>query len=468
MALTLTIENETSLPDGGPLSVKVSGKRGLDIGRDSHLDWTLPDPTRFISSKHVEIRYRDGGYWLHDVSTNGTFLNGGDHRMQAPHCLRNGDRFTIGHYIIAAAVEGEQGTTPSAAGLAAPQQVAAYQELWATEHEMAPPIDRAQLKAPREQSAPVNPDFLDWAADVPNPFSAPASPAPASTPVPAPRPAPVPRGEDDSWAVGPMSHVPVPPPPVPDIPAPRRPVWTSEPQAPWAGEGGGPPKAEYEAPNVPAFVPMAAELPDAGAGGGVSGAGLQSAPEDFLRRLAQAAGVPEELFSRTDPAELADQLGGVMRLVVDNVMQLLSARVQAKRLTRSSQHTMIQALDNNPLKFSPTAEDALRIMFGPRTRSYLDARRAIEQGFEDLKSHQIKTYSAMQHALTELMAGLEPENISRDTDADRGIAALMASRKAKLWDAYVARWQAQVRREGSGLVDAFMLLFAEHYDRDGK
>jgi type VI secretion system protein ImpI len=142
--------------------------------------------------------------------------------------------------------------------------------------------------------------------------------------------------------------------------------------------------------------------------------------------------------------------------------------VQAKRLTRSSQHTMIQALDNNPLKFSPTAEDALRIMFGPRTRSYLDARRAIEQGFEDLKSHQIKTYSAMQHALTELMAGLEPENISRDTDADRGIAALMASRKAKLWDAYVARWQAQVRREGSGLVDAFMLLFAEHYDRDGK
>ena len=38
-----------------------------------HLDWTLPDPTRFISGKHCEVRYRDGGYWLHDVSTNGTF-----------------------------------------------------------------------------------------------------------------------------------------------------------------------------------------------------------------------------------------------------------------------------------------------------------------------------------------------------------------------------------------------------------
>src|SRR5260370_10356780 len=36
--------------------------------RSTHLDWTLPDPSRSISSKHCEIRFRDGGYWLHDVS----------------------------------------------------------------------------------------------------------------------------------------------------------------------------------------------------------------------------------------------------------------------------------------------------------------------------------------------------------------------------------------------------------------
>ena len=96
-----------------------------------------------------------------------------------------------------------------------------------------------------------------------------------------------------------------------------------------------------------------------------------------------------------------------------------------------------------------------------------DARRAIEQSFDDLKSHQIKTYSAMQHALTLLLADLDPQTIDRDTDAEGGIAALVTSRKAKLWDAYVARWQAQVRREGGGLVDSFMLLFADCYDRDG-
>jgi len=95
MALRFHIENETNLPDGGPVSFTVTGKRIVDIGRDRHLDWTLPDPARLISGKHCEVHYRDGGYWLHDVSTNGTFLNGADQRMRGPHRLRSGDRFVV-------------------------------------------------------------------------------------------------------------------------------------------------------------------------------------------------------------------------------------------------------------------------------------------------------------------------------------------------------------------------------------
>src|SRR5438445_617649 len=60
MALTLRIENEAKLPDGGPVSITVTGRRSIDIGRDTHLDWTLPDPSRHISGKHCEVRYREG------------------------------------------------------------------------------------------------------------------------------------------------------------------------------------------------------------------------------------------------------------------------------------------------------------------------------------------------------------------------------------------------------------------------
>jgi type VI secretion system protein ImpI len=186
--------------------------------------------------------------------------------------------------------------------------------------------------------------------------------------------------------------------------------------------------------------------------------------DEFVRALARAAGVSEQVFTQKDPQAVAEQLGQMLRLVVDNLSQLLNARVQAKRLVRSASHTVIQATDNNPLKFSPSAEEALRIMFGPTTRSYLDAQQALLQGFEDIKTHQVKTYSAMQHALTTLLAELDPQAIDRDTEADRGIAAVVGSRKARLWDAYVARWQAKQRSEKGGLIDAFMQIFAQYYD----
>jgi len=127
----------------------------------------------------------------------------------------------------------------------------------------------------------------------------------------------------------------------------------------------------------------------------------------------------------------------------------------------------VQAVDNNPLKFCPSAADALRIMFGPTSRSYLDAHRAIGQGFDDLKAHQVQTYAAMQHAIMMLMADFDPKAIEKDVDEGRGVAGLLASRKAKLWDTYEAQWHAKIDRAGGGPVEAFLAYFAEAYDRDG-
>lgn len=468
MALTLTIENEPRLPDGGPLSVKVSGRRGIDIGRDQHLDWTLPDATRAISGKHCEIRYHDGGYWLHDVSTNGTFLNGGERRMQGPHQLRHGDRLEIGHYIILVAIEGE-GAPASAPS--PPPAVAQPREFWSGIDDAAPPIPARDLQPPR-QLRPVRPDFLDWAIDSPDVVAAP--------PERAPQPAPLPRAGpgdfgDMLWAQGPTVAAPEPE-PIPPIPTPRRPPAPSEADSPWGLPSFAPVPAErrlrrepdqrVEAPPPPEPAParIAPSRPAAPAPGSAGEAGGST---EFVRRLAKGAGVPEDVFARGDPGELAEELGALMRLVVGDLKQLLAARAQSKRLARGSNQTTIQALDNNPLKFSPTPEDALRIMFGPATSGYLDARRALEQSFRDLKTHQVKTYSAMQHALRMLVEDLDPQAIEEAAEGERGLGGLIGSRKGRLWDAYVARWEAKTAPHEDGLVDAFMLYFSECYERGG-
>jgi type VI secretion system protein ImpI len=474
MALTLTIENQTSLPDGGPLSVSIQGKRGIDIGRDQYLDWTLPDPSRVISGKHCEIRWHDSAYWLHDISTNGTFLDGADSRLKAPHRLCNGDRFAIGHYIILATLDGE---TTDANPAATPAAAPSYDEIWNPVGEVAPPIDPKQLKAPRDLQ-PVKADFLEWAVDVPSSYT----PAPSRAPAPPQLKSNIPE-DDMLWAQG----APKPQPPEPEVvpmPHPRRPVWvTGEPSGPW---GAAPPAAQSA---MPADAKATAPAPPATGAVSLTPSD-RTAPErlatpprelrdssaigaddavmpDFIRLVSRGAGLPEDALSARDPAQLAEEIGRLIRLFTENTRQLLEARQQAKRLARSSDQTMVQALDNNPLKFAPTAEDAMRIMFGPPTRSYLDARRAFTQSFDNLKSHQVKTYSAMQHALTQLLAEFDPVAIENTSQVDRGLAGMVGSRKARLWDLYVARWQARTQSKEDGLLNAFMDYFAERYD-DGK
>src|ERR1700761_5490997 len=126
MLLRLTIENMDRLPDGGPVRVQFE-RRGFDIGRDQSLDWTLPDPSRHVSSKHCEVRFREDGYWLKDVSLNGTFINGAQFRVEAPYLLRDGDRLSIGPYIVAVEIGGQG--VPSSHSSATPDRHDAS-DLW--------------------------------------------------------------------------------------------------------------------------------------------------------------------------------------------------------------------------------------------------------------------------------------------------------------------------------------------------
>jgi len=433
MTLRLSIENMDRMPDGGPLRVQVKN-RGLDVGRDQHLDWTLPDPSRHVSGKHCEIRFRDGDYWLHDVSTNGTFVNGAPFRLNAPHLLHDGDRLSVGPYIIAVEVEGQRAGAAPQAPAPAPAQAGGGFDPWSVEGETAAPDDRrAYLPQAKRPDAP---DFLDYASGIP------------ATPVEAPAYAPIGAAAtpDDDWLRG---RVEPPPPfePPAMAPTPRRPVQR-------------PPSPPAEAaPLVEATPPV--ESPFAG----TPPAATAPNEADLLLRIARAAGVDARAFAGRDAGAIADEIGAVLRLMAQNLTQMLASRSETKGLIRSANRTMIRSHENNPLKFTASPEEALSIMFGPPTRNYLNAQAAVERSFADLKAHQIQTFGAMQAALEALFEDLAPDRIDGSVEAERGLGGLVGSRKAKLWDVYAERWRAKTKRSDGRLVEAFMALFAESYDR---
>jgi type VI secretion system protein len=84
---------------------------GGTIGRSADNDWVLPDPLRYVSAHHARVRFREGHYYLEDLSTNGIFVNDGEQALakQAPegYRLQNGDIVRLGEYQVVAALEAD-------------------------------------------------------------------------------------------------------------------------------------------------------------------------------------------------------------------------------------------------------------------------------------------------------------------------------------------------------------------------
>lgn len=427
MKLRLTIENQDSLPDGGPLTYTLTGRRGIDIGRDSHLDWVLPDASRVISGKHCEIRFREGGYWLHDVSSNGTYLNGASSRLAEPRRLREGDRLEIGPYLIAVSVSGDDaaGDEPAipSIGSIRPVQAMPVQDLWGVDEPVAPhtPVTRDRSARPVSDF-----DFMDSAGDIPVPVE--PDPAPkAIWPMPA-TPASVPSDLD--WGL---------PPAVVSPPVQVAEAFDAPPAAP----------AQVDAPLPPRVVPPA-NVDDTAR---------------FVALFEKGAGLPPGALKSRPPEELAEEIGRMMLAVTSELKTLMQARAESKGAMRSAKHTSVQALDNNPIPFAPTAEDALRLMLARQGRSYLSGEAAIAKTFAALKAHQMDTFVAMQGALDGLLHELDPTEIEHAAEPDSGIEKLLGARKARLWDLYRTRWQALSVSHPDGLRGAFMSLFTARYDR---
>ena len=580
MSLSLKIENVDRLPDGGPISFAVDQK-GLDIGRDPFMDWTLPDPQRFISGTHCHIRYNDGGYWLHDVSTNGTMINGSPSRLTEPYRLQNGDRIHIGGYIVAVALAGDaQPGTGAAASNSAPDP----QDPWAVQNE-APPVDQRQFRRDSGGggSKPVSASFPDenigfdaGFAGTPGPaasagqsgspqgldFGVSARSAPAENPVS--RPSAVPSGAAPEAAPTTDWRTGDPAPSGPDggpqsEPEPgdtvdwRQAVGQEQPSAASTGEFDAPPPGAFEtspsSPSVtsrsdpapatsapangfdasPAVVPDAAPpapvQPDATQGPFDAGytqeqplpdwraemsapaetlaaataqedqpdeeplqlinpisvparkeppASVSSAPDtataagSFIAAFERGAGLPPGTVSGRVDEQFAEEIGQLFRLASEGVTVLLRARSETKTAMRSDDVTQFSREDNNPLKFSPTVEQAMKIMFGETPDGYLGARETMERSFADLQEHQLLTFSAMQQALIEWMNDLDPDAIAGDTSQDGGLAGLVNSRRAKLWDIYVERYRTKATHQQRGMIDAFMLLFSSKYSEQAR
>ena len=141
-------------------STAVFSVEGGTIGRSADNDWVLPDPARYVSAHHARVQFREGHFYLQDVSTNGVYVNDATEplakRGSSGYRLANGDMLRIGEYHIVAAVDVRP---PEEEPLAAvPTSIKVLRPLKRrVERDIGAPINLEDLLLTSEESGPVLP-----------------------------------------------------------------------------------------------------------------------------------------------------------------------------------------------------------------------------------------------------------------------------------------------------------------------
>jgi len=172
----------------------------------------------------------------------------------------------------------------------------------------------------------------------------------------------------------------------------------------------------------------------------------------------EGAGIRPESQAGLSP-ELMQMTGALLRAAVDGCLQLMAVRAATKHEMRA-QVTVIQARNNNPLKFSPDAQSALEQLLQPPLRGFLDGPAAMTDAMHDLVGHSIGTMAGMRAALEGVLDRFSPQALEAKLSGKTVLDALLPrNRKAKLWELYLQHAQG-IRSEAQ---DDFETLFGKAF-----
>jgi len=161
------------------------------------------------------------------------------------------------------------------------------------------------------------------------------------------------------------------------------------------------------------------------------------------------------------PADIQQQLGAILRVVVEGMIAVLKSRAEVKNSFRMPM-TSIKPVENNPLKFSMNVDDALYNLFVKRNPGYLGAYEAFREGFQDIEFHQDAVLAGIRAAFNAMLAKFHPDHLEELYERKlRRTAMLGLGSRMKYWELYRAQFE-EIDRDREA---HFQLLFGEEFAR---
>jgi len=163
--------------------------------------------------------------------------------------------------------------------------------------------------------------------------------------------------------------------------------------------------------------------------------------------------------------ETAIQWLELMPTIMQGTLGLLQARASIKNEFRVSK-TLLTTSDNNPLKFSVNAEDAILSLFHQKRSGFLTAQPAFEQAFTDINLHQSALLHGVRVAMMRLLKQFDAENLEKEftptIQNNKFLDKLSASKnnQSKLWQQYKDLYNSEYKVDSD---DNFQRIFGENF-----
>ena len=378
----------------------VFGEAGGYIGRSEECEWVLPDRSREISRQHALITFEDGHFYLEDVSANGVFLS------LAHEPVGKDSRHRIEHgegFIIGAYTIMARLLHNPGAYAGSPEDVEDI------------------LSRPKGLSL--------------NPLTAMEQ-------------------EEELVArkrMGEYDAVPEQEELIPEN-------WDAEPDnddesgeaCPLGGEtAAGAPQADSEtqAAAAPQTAPESRSVP---------------VPEtDVFFKALGFAEPPSSPKERERVLKLAAEL---LAAAVDGMTSALHNRAECKNELRLPATSTGLAVNNNPLKFSPSPEAALATLLGPPQKGVMPSVKAMTNGFNDLHRHHMGLLAGARAASAALLDKISPRAVENRLDIN---GPVRLGRATRLWQTFI-RMHRALRDDHEGMEALLLQDFARAYEMQGR
>jgi type VI secretion system protein len=163
------------------------------------------------------------------------------------------------------------------------------------------------------------------------------------------------------------------------------------------------------------------------------------------------------------------QVGVMFRDMIGGLCDVLQVRRDIKERFQMAERTQLRRSENNPLKFSVNADDALANLLTRPRPGFLPAERAVREALGDIKAHELAVLAGMQVALNALLGRFDPRNLEKRIEQTSVWDSILpANRKARYWELFCEHYREIAREAEDDFHGLFGREFSKAYERQVK